>query len=265
MRSARRMPRPGPMKGTPSITVSIVSHNQGGLVEGLLGSIARCCQNDAIEIILSLNLPEELPDSVDGYFCPVKVIRNSSPKGFGANHNQAFREAQGRFFCVLNPDVRLSDDVFKPLIRVLGEDERIGLVAPKIVNLEDAVEDSARRFPTPLEIFGKTFGGRSSAYKDDEQPVSFPDWVAGMFMMFPRNVFEQIGGFDERYFLYYEDVDICARLRLAGYRVALCRDVSAVHDARRTSHRNLRYALLHLSSIFRFFLSPVYRQLRSRK
>ena len=247
------------------LSISVISHRQIELVSPLLANIAAYSNSKAVECILTLNLQEELPFDPDSFPFPIRVLHNASPQGFGANHNQAFREAQGRFFCVLNPDVRLSDDVFKPLIRVLGEDERIGLVAPKIVNLEDAVEDSARRFPTPLEIFGKTFGGRSSAYKDDEQPVSFPDWVAGMFMMFPRNVFEQIGGFDERYFLYYEDVDICARLRLAGYRVALCRDVSAVHDARRTSHRNLRYALLHLSSIFRFFLSPVYRQLRSRK
>lgn len=253
------------MSLSPLITVSVVSHHQSSLVQGLLQDLACFCGIDAAEVILTLNLSEELALSVTEYPCPVKVIRNASPQGFGANHNQAFHQAKGKYFCVLNPDVRLSEDIFKPLIRILDEDVRIGVVAPKIINPEGTVEDNARQFPSPSEIMGKALGGRSSAYEEDEQQVSFPDWVAGMFMMFPAKIFAEMGGFDERYFLYYEDVDLCARLKLAGYRVALYRDVSAIHDARRTSHRNLRYALLHLSSILRFFLSPVYRQLRHRK
>jgi len=243
----------------------VISHGQIELIAPLFADLAEHCDTLSVECLLTLNLPEELPFDPDGFPFPITIIRNASPLGFGANHNQAFREARGEYFCVLNPDVRLSDDVFKPLVRLLDRDARIGLAAPKIVNPVGAVEDSARRFPSPLEILGKAFGGESSAYGDSDQLVSFPDWVAGMFMMFPSKVFDQIGGFDERYFLYYEDVDICARLRLTGYRVALCRNVSAVHDARRTSHRKLRYAWLHLSSILRFFLSPVYRQLHRRQ
>ena len=72
-------------------------------------------------------------------------------------------------------------------------------------------------------------------------------------MLFPRTVFEQLGGFDETYFLYYEDVDLCARLRKLGYRVGYCADVSVVHDARRASHRNLSYLRRHLASMARFF------------
>lgn len=73
-----------------------------------------------------------------------------------------------------------------------------------------------------------------------------------MFMLFPRTVYEQLGGFDETYFLYYEDVDLCARLRKLGYRVGYCADVSVVHDARRASHSNLSYLRRHLASMARF-------------
>lgn len=247
------------------LSVSVISHGQIELVAPLLADIAAYSGSQPIECILTLNLQEELPFDTDGFSFPVRLICNSTPQGFGANHNQAFREARGKYFCVLNPDVRLSDDAFRALVRILDADSSIGLVAPQIVNPYGVVEDSARRFPSVRELLGKTLGGHSAVYRDDGNAIFFPDWVAGMFMMFPRKVFAQVGGFDERYFLYYEDVDICARLQLAGYRVALCRDVSAVHDARRTSHRNPRYALLHLSSILRFFLSPVYRQLRRGK
>jgi hypothetical protein len=108
------------------------------------------------------------------------------------------------------------------------------------------------------------FVGKSAVYTDTVQPVSNPDWVAGMFMLFPRDVFLKIGGFDERYFLYYEDVDLCARLTLADYKILLCSTVSVIHDARRSSHKNLRYMRLHSTSMLRFFLSDVYRQLRQR-
>lgn len=246
----------------PWLTVSIVSHRQSDLVNALLEDIARCCRQDGIEVVLTLNLPEDEPAALEGYPCPVTVIRNPVPQGFGANHNQAFREARGKYFCVLNPDVRLSDDAFGVLARVLDAEPGIGLVAPQILSPDGAVEDSARRFPSVLELLGKALGGASSVHRDDRRTLAFPDWVAGMFMMFPAEVYRQIDGFDERYFLYYEDVDICARLHLAGYRIALSREVSAIHDARRTSRRNLRYARLHLSSILRFFLSPVYRRLR---
>jgi GT2 family glycosyltransferase len=81
------------------------------------------------------------------------------------------------------------------------------------------------------------------------------DWVGGMFMLLRRDVFETLGGFDERYFLYYEDVDLCARLWSAGMRVMQLRQVSVIHLARRSSHRSLRYLVIHLVSMSRYFLS----------
>jgi GT2 family glycosyltransferase len=76
-----------------------------------------------------------------------------------------------------------------------------------------------------------------------------------MFMLIPAAVFRKIGGFDERYFLYYEDVDLCARMRLGGYDIRLCPNAKVIHEARRQSHRDLRYFRWHLASILRFFFS----------
>jgi GT2 family glycosyltransferase len=81
-----------------------------------------------------------------------------------------------------------------------------------------------------------------------------------MFMLFKPDLFSAVDGFDERYHLYYEDVDICARLKIAGYRIMACPTVSVIHSARRESHRNLRYMKWHLQSMLRFFLSRTYRR-----
>ena len=202
------------------ISISVVSHSQIVLVAELLNDLALFCRDLNIEFILTLNLMEKLPFSVDKFPYPIKVIRNVSPLGFGANHNQAFRHATGLYFCVINPDIRLSGNPFCNLIRVFA-DSTVGVAAPLVLGGDGAVEDSARHFPSPLKILCKAIGGcGGSDYVINTVPI-YPDWVGGMFMLFPRHVFEQLHGFDERYFLYYEDVNLCGRLRLLDYKVAL--------------------------------------------
>ena len=83
-----------------------------------------------------------------------------------------------------------------------------------------------------------------------------------MFMVFRASVFEQIGGFDENYFLYYEDVDICSRLWLEGYLLQTEKNTSIVHDAQRESRSNIRYFRWHIESMLRFFNSDVYRRVK---
>ena len=249
---------------TAEISISVVSHGQIDLVENLLHDIDEHCRASSVELILTLNLEEALPFAAYSFSFPVKVVRNPAPLGFAANHNQAFMHATGKFFCVTNPDIRFDKDPFPALLSCL-QNPSIGVAAPVVVGVNGAVEDSARRFPTPLKILCKVFGGCKGGDYVLKDETIFPDWVGGMFMLFSSGVFREIGGFDTRFFLYYEDVDLCARLTLRGYRVAVCHDASAVHHARRASHTNLRYLWWHVASALRFFLSPVYRQLRHNK
>lgn len=248
-------------EGTPELSISIVSHGQADLVERLLMDIHSRCTGERYEVILTLNIPESLPFDLHGLGLPISVIHNRHPKGFGQNHNAASLRAKGRYFCVLNPDIRLQNDPFPILISELA-DASVGVSGPSIVNAQGKPEDSARNFPAPLELLGKLFGGRSSINEEQWAATNEPDWLAGMFLMFPKGVFDKLGGFDESYFLYYEDVDICLRLWLAGYRVRLCRSTSAIHEARRTSRRNLKYMYWHLSSMLGFFFSASYRKIR---
>jgi len=245
----------------PKLTISIVSHLQANLLGLLVADLARYCRNDNIEVLLTLNLPENLPFALNDHPFPLRILKNPCPLGFAANHNKAFAEAEGNFFCVLNPDVCLSRNPFSMLLPFL-DDPSIGVIAPQVVNSDGLSEDSSRYFPIPLEIVGKIFGRTSARHEPKAEDLSYPDWVAGMFMLFPREVFREMGGFDTQYFMYYEDVDLCARLALKGYRVAFCQKVSVIHNARRESHNSFRHLKWHLASLLRFFRSPVYQQLR---
>lgn len=242
------------MNSDPTVTLSIVSHAQFALVRLLLDDIAQHCNSTYLEIILVINIPEDMPSKFDELPFPVRIIHNAKPLGFAQNHNCAVRHARGAFVCVLNPDVRLESDVFPELFKALA-DPSVGLVAPLVLDAQGRIEDSARRFPTPWTIILKGLG---ASQKSNHIPCFAShnvDWVGGMFMLLRRDLFEALSGFDERYFLYYEDVDLCARLWSAGMRVVQVRQVSIMHLARRSSHRSLRYLAIHLASMFRYFLS----------
>lgn len=237
------------------ISISIVSHLQGGLVQSLLDDLAACVAPDRIEVILTVNASESLPFAATDFRFPLRIILNEAPKGFGANHNAAARAAAGEYFCVLNPDIRLTADPFPALISGLS-DISVGVASPLVVGTEGQIEDSARHFPTPFSIARKLF---TCARRPDYAigtAVIYPDWIAGMFMLWRAETFRKIGGFDEGFFLYYEDVDICARLRRTGFRVLLVPAVQVTHYAQRASHRSLRYLRWHLTSMLRFLLTP---------
>ena len=209
----------------------------------------KSCNAVSFKVILTLNIPEQLPFDPAAFPFPVRVLRNAAPRGFGANHNAAFAASEERFFCVLNPDIRLPLDPFPALLSKL-ENPAIAAAAPLIRNPSGDIEDHARPFPTLPSLVLKLLK-KEEAIGKSSSPFT-PDWIAGMFMLFRREAFAAAGGFDEGYFMYYEDVDLCARLRAAGMRVEVSPAASAVHDARRSSRRNPRHMLWHACSMARF-------------
>jgi len=240
------------------ISVSIVSHGHGELVAQLLDDL-RAHKPTGIEVILTLNIEEVLPFDPDSFPFSVKTIRNASPRGFAFNHNAAFKLARGGTFCILNPDIRLNTDPFSALVEEL-RNPRVGTVAPLILDPHGAIEDSARPFPTPSSLICKALGVEPRRYYEIGDESFSPDWVGGMFMLLRRDAFAAVGGFDARYRLYYEDVDLCARLRLDGYDVRLVPKARAVHSARRQSRRDIRYFFWHLRSMARYLLSGTWRR-----
>lgn len=242
----------------PLITLSVVSHKQGELVRVLLEDISRL-KIQGLRVVVTLNLPEDLAWHPDDYVFPVEVLHNNQPCGFGANHNAAFKCCVTPYFCVINPDIRLEANPFPALLSCLGSTDS-AVIVPAVLNLQGGLEDSVRYFPTLLGLVAKALKINNGGYsfRLGAQPF-VADWVGGMFMLFRAADFAAVGGFDEGFFLYYEDVDICARIWEAGRKVVVCPQASVVHDARHTSHTNLRYLRWHLSSMGRYFCKYLFR------
>jgi len=187
--------------------------------------------------------------------CPVQRLVNARPLGFGANHNQAFRLCDTEFFCILNPDIRFGADPFAPLARQLST-PAVGALGPLVRSPSGAVENSARRFITAATVARKFFHRRDRPEYPVDRGALRVDWVAGMFMMLRADIYRRVRGFDEAYFLYYEDVDLCRRLHHAGLEVLYDPAVEVTHDARRASRRDLRLMAHHMASMLRYLSRP---------
>ena len=215
-----------------------------------------------IEILLIGNHPEDAELASLRSSHTVSLQMNSSPKGFAANQNAAFDRSAGPFFCVLNPDVRLRDDPFPALAGYIANPE-IGLVAPLVVSTNGTIQQSFRDVMSPWMLARRAVGlDRNSPFI--AAPHVFPEWIAGMFMLFRREVFAELQGFDERYFLYCEDMELCCRVWLSGRKVAIHGGAAVLHDGQYASRKSLKYLLLHLRSLLRFWRSRTYVEFRKR-
>lgn len=234
----------------PEVTVSVVSHGHGDMVWSLVGQLLAC--SEVSRIIVTLNIPEPFPADRND---KVIVVKNDHPKGFGENHNAAFAFVNTGFYCVINPDIELTEDPFHALLHKLAG-RFTGLVAPLVISGGGGVEDSMRPFLTPWTLAKRVLGLASGAYSLSKgDPAFMPDWVAGMFMLFRSEAYTKVGGFDERYFMYCEDADICTRLWKAGYKVVGCLSTSVIHNAQRASHRSFKHLSWHVRSMARYFWS----------
>lgn len=238
----------------PTICFSIVSHGHGRLVGQLLESIVDRRLIDALcdQVIVTLNLPEDEGFLSRGSSLPMTVLRNESPRGFGANHNAAFTVCKSDLFCVLNPDLNL-ELLDLNYMRDMLRDLEVGAWAPLVISPAMTVEDSARKFPTPAILLRRTLlKQRSSDYMVSNVPIQV-DWVAGMFIAFRSTVFAALRGFDESYHMYMEDVDICRRLKQSSLKVIYDSRTAVVHDARRDSRKKLKFLTWHVKSMLRYF------------
>ena len=242
----------------PSVTVSVVSHGHGEQVLGLLSKIHALCPLHVGHVVLTLNVPEPtLLAQLDArqWAFELTLLKNLQPKGFGANHNAAFAHHRLRFFCVVNPDIDFDRNPFGELIRPLA-DPLAGCSFPVQVDEAGHLQDYARSVPS-LAVLLRRYS--PLGVQRQAQTLPNPDWVNGAFMLFRTDVFRQLDGFDERYFMYCEDVDICLRLQLAGYHLS-CSEARITHAAHRNSRVNPRHLMWHVASLLRLWRSTSYRQ-----
>lgn len=253
-----------------SLCVSVISHRHGPQVLRLLQGLAQLQGFAPQRVLVTLNVPEAaLAQSLRQSSWPfaLELIENPKPLGFGANHNRAFaldaQRGASAFFAVLNPDVSWHQaNPFEPLRQALQADRQAGLAYPVQTDAQGRLQDFERLIPTPARLLRRYWPGSRRHEVGAGVP---PEWVNAAFLLMPRVAFAAIGGFDEGYHMYCEDVDLCLRLRQAGWRMARANGAVIVHEASRASHRSARHLAWHLSSLGRLWFRMVFKAAHAAK
>lgn len=231
----------------PRTGIVIVNYNAGVHLERCLASVT--AHAPAVPVVVVDNASHDGSEGVAARTPRVRLVRNATNAGFGTAVNQGVAVLPpGLAVLLLNPDCELTAGVLDALEAELVAHPECAVAAPTILDEDGSIQGNVRGDPTILTgLFGRTtvlsrwFPNapaarrnvqRASPHADDERTA---DWVSGACMLLRREAFEAVGGFDERYFLYWEDADLCRRLRARGHTVRFVPTATIVHVGGRSS------------------------------
>lgn len=224
------------------LSVIIVNYNVKEFLQNLLHSIEKASFNLTKEIIIVDNASDDgSVEFIKEKFPNVKLIVNKKNLGFGKANNIGLKEAKGKYILLINPDALVAEDTFEKMIEFFKSKADAGLAGCKILNPDGTLQLACRRsFPGPWTSFTKVTGLSSLFPKSklfarynltylDENLTYEVDAISGSFMMMKREVYEKVGGFDEQFFMYGEDLDLCYRIQKAGYKVYYYHETQIIH------------------------------------
>jgi len=234
-----------------TLSIIIVNYNVRRFLENALTSIRKGAEGLDAELFVVDNASNDGSiEMVKEKFPEVRLIANTSNLGFARANNQALELVRGRYILLINPDTVLQEDTLPVMLRFMEEHPDAGLAGCKILNPDGSFQLSCRRsFPTPwvsfTRVFGlsslfpgsKLFGRYNLTYLDPDgtYPV---DAVSGSFMFLSRRAYERVGGLDEEFFMYGEDLDYCFRIQKAGFRVYYVHGTQIVHFKGESTQRS---------------------------
>jgi GT2 family glycosyltransferase len=225
------------------VSVIIVSYNIEKLIVPCLRSILRNDSNLKTEVfVVDNHSSDSTAKVVTAEFPQVHLIANHQNRGFSRANNQAITHAKGRYLFLLNPDAEVLEDGIVKMISFMDAHHETGILGPRIYNSDLSIQGSARGFPD----FSTAFFGRTSIWtrtfpknplsrrnvpllqKEIDQPQNV-DWVSGAAMFIRREALDQTGNFSEDYFLFWEDADLCYRMKQAGWLITYFSKASVIH------------------------------------
>ena len=230
---------------TPEVSAVIVNYNAGPELRTALQSIVADMAGHAWEAVVVDNASSDGSAAIAAEFTPhVRLVKNTTNVGFGRGVNQGVAASRAPLVLIMNPDCRLVSGAVGSMRAELDRHPSCAIVGPRILDPDGSVQGSARGDPDMFTgLFGRTgllralLPSLSVAKRNvvaeaaiaDGEPSAVVDWVSGACMLVRRSMFDRVGGFDERYFMYWEDADLCRRLRRQHCDVRYVPGASAVH------------------------------------
>lgn len=234
------------------ISIVIVNYRVPEYLRETIRSIYQADGGDAAEIIVVDNASEDRSQElITGEFPAVRWIQLKHNIGFGKACNVGVQNSTGEYVLLLNPDTMIAANTLTESLSFMRSNPRAGLMGPKILNPDGTLQSSCKRgFPTPSATFyyfvglgrlfprSRRFGQYNLTYLNPDEPARV-DAVSGSFMFMPRSLYLRIGGFDERFFMYGEDLDLCYRICESGYEVWYYPKTQIIHRKGKSSSKRL--------------------------
>ena len=247
--------------------ILIINYNSTDYTINCIDSIKKAKSPHDINVIVVDNCSEDNPTRLFDIHPDIQLINNKENVGYAKAVNQALKTVEGEFVVILNPDTVIFDGFFSLVLDFIERNTEVAIVGPKIIENSGTVQGSARRFPT----FATSIFGRRSPFTrlfpnnpfTKREFVSFNcegnkplevDWVSGACMVARRSALESVGGFDERFFLYWEDTDLCKRLKDSGWKIIYLPCAAVYHHTGMSSEKAPIFAIyqFHKSCYFLF-------------
>ncbi|MEX0721184.1 MAG: glycosyltransferase [Balneolaceae bacterium] len=251
----------------PHISIVIVNYKVKEYIANLLNSLEKARQQYKLEIFVVDNasgdnsiayLQKRYPD--------VHYIANSENVGFGRANNQAIQQATGEFTLIINPDTLVSEDTLSVLISHMHNHPQCGAAGCKILNPDGTFAPESRRSVPTIwsalsKVFGlnylfpenKLFGQYYLSWLDEDEPSKVPV-LSGSFIFWRTKLLKELGGFDERFFMYGEDIDLCYRVQSTDYHIDYVPETSIIHyKGESTKRGDLRYIRIFNKALYQFF------------
>ncbi|HUY22224.1 MAG TPA: glycosyltransferase family 2 protein [Acidimicrobiales bacterium] len=251
----------GEATAPPGVSAVVVNHDAG---RALLECVASLRAEGVAEVTVVDNASTDgSPAALESVDDEVRVVRTGANLGYGAGANRGIATATAELVLVSNPDVAVHPGALVALARVLAADPTLAVVGPRILEADGSRYPSARRFPSLVDAVGHAllagvaptnrFSRRYRMADLDPDAPTEVDWVSGACFLARRRALDELGGFDEAYFMYAEDADLCWRARQAGWGVAYVPDAVVTHlQGISTARRPYRMLLAHHRSVLRF-------------
>ncbi|MCB2205676.1 glycosyltransferase [bacterium] len=263
---------------TPDISIVVVSYNVRDLLENCLYSLYSALEGISHEIfVVDNDSTDATVDMVRQRFPDVEMIASQENLGFARGNNLALARARGKYLLLLNPDTLVQEDSITAMLDFFRENADVGMATCKIIKPDGSLEPGCRRsFPSPWVSFTK-LAGLSSLFPHSslfarynltylsEDETYEVDAISGSFMMLRREVYEEIGGLDESYFMYGEDLDWCYRTQKAGWKLYYVHSTKIIHYGGESTKRSSIDATAEFYRAMQVFaknnlgLSPVWR------
>jgi GT2 family glycosyltransferase len=223
------------------ISILIVSFNTRDRLRDCLDTLRAQTGDIQLETVVVDNASHDgSAEMVQAEFPNVRLIRSATNLGFGNGNNLALQEAKGRYVVLLNSDAQLPPKALSDALALMGAAPNVGMGGGRLLAPDGSFQPSARRFPSLLDEFltlsglaakfpQSRFFGRFDRTWADPGLSADVDWVPGAFAIIRRELIDRIGFFDPRFFLYYEEVDLCRRIKAAGFAVRYWPDLEISH------------------------------------